>query len=122
MSALANSMSFAPAKTRRKIQTRGSPLAVLSDRVDPWRKTKPEEKKEIIRMKARNKIIGLGITMAALAISQQTSAQINPGPNNTVTGTYSSVAGGDWSQALGNYSTVAGGASNVITAPWAFIG
>jgi hypothetical protein len=73
-------------------------------------------------MKARNKIIGLGVTMAALAVSTQTSAQINTGPNNTITGTYSSIAGGDWSGVSGNYSTVAGGASNSVTAPWSFIG
>src|SRR5687768_5682398 len=69
-------------------------------------------KREIINMKARNKIIGLGITMAALAISPQADAQINFGANNSISGTNSSIAGGNWNSIGGNNAIIAGGLSN----------
>jgi len=71
-------------------------------------------------MKAGYKIIGLGIAMAAFAVS--TSAQINTGPNNSISGTHSSIAGGNWSSISGSNSVIAGGLSNSITASHAAIG
>jgi hypothetical protein len=83
--------------------------------------TKPEQKGDHY-MKARNQIIGLGIAMAALAASPKTSAQVNPGPNNSISGTHSSIAGGNWSSISGSNSVIAGGLSNSITASQAAIG
>jgi hypothetical protein len=65
------------------------------------------------------KIIGLGIAMAAFAVS--TSAQINTGPNNSISGTHSSIAGGNWSSIAGSNSVIAGGLSNSITASHATV-
>ena len=73
-------------------------------------------------MKARNKIIGLGITMAALAVSLQTSAQINIGANNSTSGTNSSIAGGNWNSIGGNNAIIGGGLSNSLTASHTAIG
>lgn len=73
-------------------------------------------------MKARNKIIGLAITTTTLAISLQTSAQINVGPNNTISGTHSSIAGGNWSSITGSNSVIAGGLSNIIGERFTAIG
>jgi hypothetical protein len=84
--------------------------------------TKTRRKKEIIKMKTRNKIIGAGITMAALAVSLQTNAQINVGANNSIGGTNSSVAGGNWNSISGNNAIVGGGLSNSITASHIVIG
>ena len=73
-------------------------------------------------MKVRNQIIGLGITIAALAASPQTNAQINVGANNSIGGTNSSIAGGNWSSISGNNSIIGGGLSNSITASHIAIG
>lgn len=73
-------------------------------------------------MKAWNKIIGLAITTTALAVSLETSAQINPGPNNSISGLHSSIAGGNWSSIAGSNSVIAGGLSNSITTSFTAIG
>ncbi len=73
-------------------------------------------------MKARNKIIGLGITIAALAASPQTNAQINGGANNSIGGTNSSIAGGNWNSISGNNAIIGGGLSNVLNASHTAIG
>lgn len=73
-------------------------------------------------MKARNRIIGLAITTTVLAMSLQTNAQVNPGPNNSISGTHSSIAGGNWSSISGSNSVIAGGLSNSISASFTTIG
>jgi hypothetical protein len=112
---------FAPAKTRRKIETPGGFLSVLTDGVLPWRQ-RNQNKKEIIKMKARNRIVGLAITTTVLVIPLRMNAQVNPGPNNSISGTHSSVAGGNWSSISGSNAVIAGGLSNSITASHTAIG
>lgn len=73
-------------------------------------------------MKAGNQLIVLGMTMAALAISPQADAQINFGANNSISGTNSSIAGGNWNSIGGNNAIIASGLSNSITASHTAIG
>jgi hypothetical protein len=84
--------------------------------------TTKQQDKEIITMKAWNKVIGLGITTTVLAVALQTSAQINLGANNSIGGTNSSIAGGNWSSITGDNSVIAGGLSNLISAAHVAIG
>jgi hypothetical protein len=50
------------------------------------------------------------------------NGQINLGPNNSITGTYSSIAGGDSNKINGSFSIVAGGQKNTNTADFTSIG